>query len=364
MAEEPTELDRNEDATPFKLQRARQRGMMARGRDLGFVSVLVGVAIVAEMRGTELVTLIAQDMRNSLVGLARMGGDPRLVRQAAGSMSSALAMALLLPGLILAAVCGTVEIVQNRGITFSWEPLKPDFSRVNPATGLKRLFSAAMLKEAAKSVLKFAVYTVAAFLFVRNVAQTMGARSHDASQLASLFTQAAGRMLLMFILLAAVLAIIDQLLARGEFARRMRMSRREMTREMREREGEPRIKKKRRQLLHEIVSQARAATDVKGADILVVNPTHYAVALRYRPEEDEAPVVHARGRNAWALRMREAARSEGIVIVRNPSLARSLYHRAKLGKPIGREHFVTVADIYITLRRLSGERAAQQGDDR
>jgi flagellar biosynthetic protein FlhB len=212
--------------------------------------------------------------------------------------------------------------------------------------------------------LKFAVYTGAAFLFVRNAAMTMGARSHDISQIASLFTQNVGRILLMFILLAAALAIVDQFLARGEFASRMRMSRREMTREVREREGEPRIKKKRRQLLREIVGQARSATDVKGSDILVVNPTHYAVALRYRPDEDEAPVVHARGRNAWALRMRDAARGEGIVIVRNPSLARSLYHKGRLGKPIEREHFVTVADLYITLRRLSGEQATQQGAGR
>jgi len=362
MAEEPTELDRNEDATPFKLQRARQRGMLARGRDLGFLSALVGAAIVAEMRGTELARLLSQDMHSSFVGLARTGADPQLVGHAAGDLSGALATALLLPGLILMAICITVELVQNRGITFSWEPLKPDFTRVNPATGLKRLFSAQMLKEAAKSVLKFAIYTTAAILFVRNVALTMGARSHDASQLTGLFAQTAGRLLLLFILLAAMLAIIDQWLARGEFARRMRMSRRELTREMREREGEPRIKKKRRQLLRDIVSQARAATDVKGADIVVVNPTHFAVALRYRPDEDEAPIVHARGRNAWALRMREAAHSEGIVIVHNPSLARSLYYRGRLGKAIEREHFVAVADIYITLRRLAGQPAVTQGD--
>jgi flagellar biosynthesis protein FlhB len=364
MAEETTEQNKSEDATPFKLQRARQRGMVARGRDLGFVSVLVGAAIVAQMRGAELVSALSQAMRTSLVGLARSGSDPQAVRHAAGDLSGGLAIALLLPGLILMAICATVEVGQNRGVTFSWEPLQPDFSRLNPATGLKRLFSAQMLKEAGKSVLKFAVYTLAAVLFVRNAAMTLAARSHDPGQLVALFTQSAGRLLLMFILLAAGLAIVDQLLARGEFARRMRMSRRELTREMREREGEPRIKKKRRQLLRDIVSQARAATEVKGADIVVVNPTHYAVALRYRPEQDEAPVIHARGRNAWALRMREAARREGIAIVHNPSLARSLFNQGRLGKPIGRDHFVAVADIYITLRRVAGQRAGAQGGTR
>jgi flagellar biosynthetic protein FlhB len=168
-------------------------------------------------------------------------------------------------------------------------------------------------------------------------------------------------MLLMFILLAAGLAIVDQMLARGEFSRRMRMSRREMTREAREREGEPRIKRKRRQLMREIVSQARAGSDVKGSDIVVINPTHYAVALRYRPEDDEAPMIHARGRNAWALRMRDAAQREGITILRNPTLARALYQSGRLGKPIDRKHFVAVADVYIALRRMSDQQATQQG---
>jgi flagellar biosynthetic protein FlhB len=129
------------------------------------------------------------------------------------------------------------------------------------------------------------------------------------------------------------------------------MSRRDVTREVREREGEPRQKQKRKLILAEILKQAAAASDMKGADILIVNPIHYAVALRYRAEDGDAPVIQARGRNAYARRMRETARRDGIVIVRNPRLARALFHEGTVGKQIGQAHFVAVADLYIMLRR-------------
>lgn len=357
MAETSPEQNKSEAATPYKLQRARQRGVIARGRDLGFVSVLVGLVIVAQVQGRQLIALVAQGMRTSFTHTASMAGDPRWVNHAAWGVAAGLAGALLLPALIILAVCIGTEVVQNRGLAISFEPLKPDFTRLNPATGLKKFFSPRMLKEALKSVIKFMAYAGAAYLFVANIAETAGQRARDGADLARLLADVGGRLLLLFILLAAFIAVIDQLLARGEFAKQMRMSRREVTREMREREGEPRFKKRRRQILAEIIKQARAATDIGGADIVITNPTHYAVALRYRPQDGDAPIIVARGRNFWAQRMRDAARKQNIIIIRNPSLARALFNETRVGDPIGTKHFVAVADIYIGLRRI----ARQQG---
>lgn len=358
MAEESSELDKSETATPFRLQRARQRGVLARGRDLGFVSALVAFAIIAQTQGSGLLALLTRGMRVSFLRTASMANNPRWVSQAAGELSQEVAAACLLPGLILMLMCAAVEVIQNRGVTVSMDPLRPDFTRLNPAAGLKRFFSIRMLKEALKSVLKFAVYATGAYLYLRSVVATLGSRARDGAQFGTLLIETGSKLLLLFILLAAILAIVDQLLARSDFAKQMRMSRREVTRETREREGEPRLKRRRRQILTEIVKQARAATDVKGADILITNPTHYAVAVRYRPDENDAPMIHARGRNFWAQRMRDAARREGITIIRNPTLARALYHEGRIGKPIGQAQFVAVADIYISMRRL----ARQQGN--
>lgn len=351
MADDGGEQDKSEAATPFKLDRARKKGMLARGTDLGFLSMLVALAIAVQTTGRDLVAGLSQSMRRGFVGQIAMAGERDWITGAIGNGASALAGVLLLPALILLAVCVTIELIQTRGIVFTAEPLKPDFSRLNPAKGLKRLFSMRMLKELAKNVVKLAIYLTAATVFVIDLTQGGGLRTGDARALTDTLTAASGRLLLLFIILAALIAALDQLLARREFARQMRMSTREVKREVREREGEPRQKQKRKQILAEILKQAGAAGDVKGADMLIVNPTHYAVALRYRPGETDAPVVQAKGRNIWAQRMRQTAEREGVVIVRNPALARALYRYGQVGNTIRQNEFVAVADLYIMLRR-------------
>lgn len=351
MAEGGEETNKSEDASPFKLDRARRKGMLARGTDLGFFASLLALAIAAQLAGASLVQTLSGVMRRSLAARGASAGDPMSALSREWADVSAIGSALVLPLLLFIVVGVTIEIVQNRGVVFSAEPLKLDFSRLNPAKGLKRLVSLRLLKELAKNLIKLAIYGTGAFLFIRNVAQDAGERARDGWQLATLLAESASRLLMLFIFLAAAVAVLDQLLARSEFARQMRMSRREVTREMREREGEPRQKQKRRQILSEIIKQAAAAANVKGADILIVNPVHYAVALRYRPEEGDAPIIQARGRNLWAQRMRDTAQREGIVVIRNPALARALYREGRLGQPIGQGQFVAVADIYIALRR-------------
>lgn len=351
MAEGGEETNKSEDATPFKLDRARRKGMLARGTDLGFLASLIALAIAAQLAGEGLVTELSGAMRRNLSASGAGGRDPMPALARGWNDFAEIAAALALPLALFVVIAVTIEIVQNRGFIFTTEPLKPDFTRLNPAKGLKRLFSLRMLKELLKNLVKLAVYGTAAYLFISSVAEEAGPMARDGRQLASVMVRNAGNLLLLFIFLSAAMAILDQLLARREFARQMRMSRREVTREVREREGEPRQKQKRRQILNEIMKQAASAANVKGADILIVNPVHYAVALRYRPEEGDAPVIQARGRNLWAQCMRKIAEREGVVIVRNPALARALYRGGQVGRPISGEHFVAVADIYIALRR-------------
>lgn len=351
MVQDTTEQDKNEEATPFKLERARRKGMLARGTDLGFLSALLALAVIAQAAGQDLVAWLGLAMTRSFASQIAAASERDWIMQVAGDQSRALAGMLALPALMLIAVCVTAELIQNRGIVFSVEPLKPDFSKLNPAKGLKRLFSMRMLRELAKNIVKLAVYSVAAIVFIVSTAQAAGGETGNARELADALLRVSGRLLLMLLILAAFVAILDQLLTRREFARQMRMSARELKRETREREGEPRQKQKRKQILAEILKQAAAAANIKGADVLIVNPTHYAVALRYRPDETEAPVVQARGRNIWARRMRQAAEREGVLIVHNPVLARALYRYGEVGRTIRQKEFVAVADVYIMLRR-------------
>lgn len=358
MAQGGEEQDKSETATPFKLDQARRKGMVARGMDLGFFTALTGFAIAAEVMGADLVQRLAQTVRRTFTVISSVGAAPYPTIVAARESMAILGL-LAAPAFILLALGIVVEIVQLRGLVFSAEPLKPDFSRLNPAKGLKRVFSLRMLKELLKSLIKFAVYGAAAFLYIRHAGRELAQRAGNGRDLAPALVEAAGDLLLLFLILAAALAMLDQVMARREFAKQMRMSRRDVTRETREREGEPRQKQKRKQILAEILQQAAAAANVKGADVLIVNPIHYAVALRYRPELGDAPVIQARGRNAYARRMRDAARKGGVVIVRNPRLARALYHEGVVDRPISAAHFVAVADIYIMLRRALQQQAEQ-----
>ena len=363
MADTSSEQDKSEQATPFKLDKARQRGVLARGTDLGFLSVLVAFAIVSQLSGAGVTATTAAMMRQSLAAIGH-GNDTALLGSLIRRMSISVASDLIIPALLLVSLVMVVEIVQNRGIVFSATPLKPDFSRLNPAKGLKRLFSMRLLKELLKSLVKITAYSMTAYFLIKGVATSPVADALNARGLAEKLIHFSGRLLLAFILVAAGIAVLDQLLARREFAKQMRMSRRDVTRESREREGEPRQKRKRRQIMTELIKQASAAGTVKGADLLIVNPVHFAVALRYRPDDDVAPMIVAVGRNAWARRMKEAAYRWNITVVRQPGLARDIYRTAKAGGPIRPEHYVAVADLYIMMRRRSEAQAgAAQSDD-
>ena len=348
---EGQDQNRTEQATPFKLKRAREKGMVARGLDLGFVAGLIGLAAFVTIGGTALMVLLSVQMRRALgpgvAGAAEPGAATSL---AARALWPVLQPVALFGGTVIAVVL-LVEIVQLRGLFFSATPLKPDFTRLNPAKGLKRLFSMRMLKEAAKSVLKMAGYTTVAWLAVRATLAGTGARITDAPRLAEALDRGAMRLLALFILAAAAFAILDQILARGDFAKQMRMSRREVTREHREREGDPRLRAKRKQAHAAFAKQSKGLANLPGSDLMIVNPRHIAVALAYRPAEHAAPIVTAIGADRHALLLRAAARRLGIPIVEQRTLARALFRDSDMGRQIAAHHYHAVAEQYFRLGR-------------
>lgn len=351
MAEEGDEQNKTEDASQFKLERARKKGNVARGADLGFLAILVALAMAAQMFGAEIVHESAQVMREAFTLGIASAAEPRGATSLAGDLAQRMVGPVVTVGVIAIVIVILVDIVQLRGFIFSSQPLKPDFARMNPAKGLKRIFSLRTLKETGKSIAKMAAYAGVTFLLVQSIVGEDALRASSGQQLAALLVESAGDILLLFIALAVGFAAIDQIIVRREFAKQMRMSRREQTKEHREREGEPRQKQKRKQLHADFIRQNAAVNSLPGSDILIVNPEHYAVALIYKPESMEAPQVKAKGRNAFALRMRRNARRLGIVVIENAPLARALFKKTRVGAEIPVAHFAAVADMYIMLRR-------------
>jgi flagellar biosynthetic protein FlhB len=267
---------------------------------------------------------------------------------------------IVLFGGTIVAIVGLLEIIQLRGFVFSAQPLKPDFSRINPAKGLKRLFSTRLLKEALKSVVKMTAYTIVAFLLIRSAIRAPGIAITDAWSLSTAMRGSAMKLLWTFAAMAFFFAILDQVLTRGEFRKQMRMSRREVTREAKEREGEPRLKSKRKQLHAEFVKRAGGLAALPGSDMLIVNPEHVAIALAYDRDKSGAPTVRAKARNLHALTMKQVARRLGIPIFESPALARALYADCEPGREIGQDHYHAVAEFYFKLAEMQASDEAPE----
>ncbi|MGQ0661117.1 EscU/YscU/HrcU family type III secretion system export apparatus switch protein [Sphingosinicella sp.] len=353
MAEQ--EQNRSEEATPFKLRRAREKGTVARGMDLGFLGSMVALAGFILIAGETMMAQLGQTMRQALSAGMDAAADPERTRNViAASYWPAVQSLTLLGGTIMAVVL-LLEVLQLRGLVFTTHPLKPDFSRLNPAQGLKRLFSARMLQESLKSVLKLAAYAFVTFPIIHALLQAPARALADAQGVATSLRQAGLQLLFAYIGLALFFALIDQVVVRREFAKQMRMSRRELVRETREREGEPRLKQRRKQLHGEFVQQNEGLGKLAGSDLLVVNPEHFAVALTYDPARMDAPQVTAKARNAHALAFRREAFRLGLPIFENPPLARRLFKECAAGNAIGAGHYRAVAELYFRLKASSGD---------
>ncbi len=351
MAEQ--EQNRSEAPTPFKLKKAREKGMVPRSAELGFLGGLVALAGFSAVAGPAMVGEIAELMRKAFSAGIDRAGDPEQAQAMIGTIAWAAIRPLALLGGTIMAVVIFLEILQLRGLMFTAQPLKPDFNRLNPATGLKRLFSMRMLKETLKTVLKSAVYAIAAWFVVKDAIARFAIAASDGERLAEALAGAGLRLIFVFIAIAIGFVILDQVLVRGEFLKQMRMSRREVTREAKDREGDPRIKQKRKQLHAEFVKQSEGLGAVPGSDLVVVNPEHFAVALRYDAERMIAPEVSAKGRNRFALAIKEEAFRLGIPILERPPLARTLFRACQAGGAIPPSTYEAVAELYIALRRAS-----------
>lgn len=348
MSEEGQEQNKSEEATPFKLRKARERGQVARGMDLGFVGSLLALAAVALIGGGAYFGKLAEALSKTFVSGVATAKGPEAASLLRPLLWTAMQPLLVLGAAIVLLVVA-LEIIQLRGFIFSAHPLKPDFQRLNPAKGLKRLFSMRMLKETLKNVVKMAAYSAAAWLIVTSALAKFGPVMTDAARVASAIEASLVRLLFVFIAIAFLFMIVDQLLVRREFRKQMRMSTREVTREAKDREGEPRFKRKRREIHAQMRAQADGLGKIAGSDMLIVNPEHYAVALRYDPDAMAAPEVQAMGRGHFAQLMKRKARLVGVPELPNVGLARALYADCAIGAPIPPEHYHAVATIYRSL---------------
>lgn len=350
MAEEK-EQDRSEEATPFKLREARKQGQVARSAELTAWAIMLAATATVYIFGRQLVD---GDLRLS-EALFSQSGHIALSKHSATLLFAKTSVHILSALWFVLAViiaCGLLVNFMQIGPVFSAHPLKPDFKRLNPATGFKRLFNKRILFEAGKTLLKTAVVTGIATLFIHEKFNALMAlpfidvHAHAATVLKEVVTLA-------FWLLGGLgaISLIDFGFAKWEFSRNMRMSKRELRDEHKRREGDPKIKQRMRELQREAAMRGASVSRVPEADVVITNPTHLSVAVQYLPGKMAAPIVIAKGAGDMALRIRIMARQHSVPLVENKPVARKLFERVRIDEPIVPETYADIARILTQLQR-------------
>lgn len=347
--------DRTLEASAHKLRQAREQGQVAISREGSAVGVmiagLIGVLLMAggiarKIAGIMVPLLDQPDQYLSLT--------PQGVRNLMESVAEALGLAIL-PFFGLLAAGAFLPYLLQGSITVTGQRLVPKLSHISPGSGVKRLFSLKGLFEFVKSLFKLVVIAAVCFILARPIyAKSLGLVSTDLVVLPQLLQNVIVELLTAGTLISAIVAAIDIPYQHFSFRRSMRMSLQEMRDELRSTEGDPHIKGKVRRLARQR-AQRRMMHDVPKATVVITNPTHFAVALRYRRGEDPAPVVVAKGIDLIAQRIRQTAAEHGVAVMENPPLARALHAAVEIGEVIPHEHFEAVAKIIglVWARRVS-----------
>lgn len=350
MAEDRDEADRTEEPTQRRLEQARERGQVPAAREPGHVLVLGSGLLLAVVAGSWSVDRLVGSLRAALAAAGRSSG--------AGEALTALGDALLVLLVWLAAplAAAIAAPALQGGIVWTATPLAPKLERISPLAGARRLFSGSTLLELAKGLLKLAIVAVAAVLVLLPLAdRAEGLAELGPVQLLDVLAAAAVRLAGLVLAALLVLAAVDWVWQRLQHLRQLRMTRQEVKEELRDSEGDPLVKQRLRQLRLER-ARRRMMAEVPKATVVVTNPTHYAVALRYEAATMAAPVLVAKGVDHVALTIRDLARRHGVPVVENPPLARALHAALEPGQSVPPAHYQAVAELIAYVWRLAHTR--------
>ena len=349
MANDPA---RTEKATPRRRQKAREEGSVSRSTDFDGAVLLWGNFFLFLGLGGATLALLMQQAAHFL-RLARPGaladaGQVTLLAEVIMVLGR-----LLLPFLGLNFLLALSVGFAQRGFTFSAKPLQPKFDRLNPAQGFKRLFSARAVVELFKSLAKFALLALVAYVTLQpRIPMLLATLKLPLGQAMDIFHAALFALYRNVMLAMLVLALADFAWQRYSFEKGIRMTKQEIKDEAKDTEGNPEIKQRQKAIMM-AAARRRMLAEVPKATVVVTNPTHVAVALRY-DDKMAAPICVAKGLDHLALKIRERAREAGVPTLERPELARALYRSVELEKPVPRDLYQAVAQVLAFVYRLRG----------
>jgi flagellar biosynthetic protein FlhB len=355
MAEQDDADDRTEEPSQRKLDQAREKGDIIYSAEVGTAFSLIAATAILSFLSGPIASEIAHGFIAFIAAPQQFSTDPAALRAIGIAAGIKMLMIFGMVSVALALAGLAARYVQDKP-TFTAERLTPKLDKLDPIKGFGRVFGKAAVSSFLKSMLKFVVVGSAlGWALWPKDAELQRISLLDPAALLPFVKDKAVAMLIAMTSAAALLAAVDYIFTRQSYMKRQRMSHREIKEEMRQSEGDPMVKAKLRQIRHER-ARKRMLAQVPQASVVITNPTHYAVALRYEQGETPAPICLAKGADDVALRIREVAEEHNIPIVEDPPLARALFAAAEVDEPIPREHYETVAKVIGFVMRLAKRR--------
>jgi len=351
-----SDAEKTEEATPQQIRKARERGEVAKSSELASAAVLAaGLGALAAQQA-----IISQGFREMFHTAMDTAARPDLLpgmAVAAFATLTAQGMMLVMPAILAMTVAGALASYLQVGSLFTLDPLMPKLDKLNVFAGMKRMFfSMQTYIELLKTTLKMAVITIITWNIIASELRTillLGTLpvGEASVQMMRIF----GRCITAILLFYVAVAVLDLFYQRWQHGKKLRMSKEQVKQEHKEQEGDPHYKSKRKRM-HEEISQGQMIRQVEKADIIVINPTHIACALRYDPKEDSAPRLVAKGEGHVAQQIRDIAKQQDIPIIRDVTLARAL-NELELDTMIPEELYDAAAEVLKWVEMV----AASQG---
>jgi flagellar biosynthesis protein FlhB len=349
----PEDEGKTEDPSEYKLRKAREEGRVAKSQDLtGAIGLLLPVLTLAVFAPWMLSTL--SDMLRWFLSVA-VQLDPTTDMALLGSQFLNYFSQLVLPVALVAVISALFGNILQVGFLFTTKPLKPDIKKIIPKIGQylkKTVFSGEGLFNLAKSLFKIAIIIVIAYLNIMAEIPRLS-RLFSATVWTStiLVCSIALRIIIEVAILLLALAIPDYLYQRHLFKKNLKMTKQEVKEEHKMFEGDPKVKSRLRERMREILSK-NMAINVPKADVVVTNPTHFAVAIEYNPQLSAVPTVSAKGQDEVALRIRAIAKENGVPVVENRPLARALYAAVEVGDPVPEDYYQAIANVLAQVAKI------------
>ncbi|UVE16361.1 flagellar biosynthesis protein FlhB [Pseudomonas sp. LS44] len=351
MAESESGADKSEEPTEKRRRESREKGQIARSRELNTLAILLAGTGGLLATGGSLADMMMQVMRANF-SLSR---EVLLNEQSMGlwlMASGKMAIEALVPlfvTLLIASILGPIAL---GGWLFSMEALQPKFSRMDPLAGLKRMFSAKALIELVKALAKFLVVLLVALAVLSSDRDALLAIAQEPLDMAILHSvQVVGWSALWMSCGIILIAAVDVPFQLWDNKQKLMMTKQEVRDEYKDSEGKPEVKQRIRQMQREM-SERRMMAAVPQADVVITNPTHFAVALKYDPSKGAAPVLLAKGGDFMALKIREIAQEHKVMILESPALARAVYHSTELDREIPAGLYLAVAQVLAYVYQL------------